>query len=148
MPSLVDAVGDSAEAHAALRALAHATRSMDVTAEGYEVIGNLMSSMQSLSQVLDQLARMHAGRRGAAVSEKRDPEIGATEAAVVAYTLRRAADEVAMIGGVMEIAHEHASKIVWQAQARSESQREAVESTPTASAPTPPSRSSESGLGL
>ncbi|MGB3376134.1 MAG: hypothetical protein WBA87_13470, partial [Microbacterium sp.] len=59
MPTFDNPVEDAMEASAALRGLAHATRTFDNPAETYPVLGELLAGVRSLRQVLDQLAAAH-----------------------------------------------------------------------------------------
>ena len=56
MPKFQDPISDADGACEALRALAHATRRFSDPAQTYDVIGNLLSAVRSLQQVLDQVA--------------------------------------------------------------------------------------------
>lgn len=54
MPTYHDPLQDAAEASEALRGLAHASRVFDNPADTYGVLGDLLSRVRSLRQVLDQ----------------------------------------------------------------------------------------------
>lgn len=66
MPTFDDPIKDAAEASAALRGLAHATRQFESPADTYPVIGDLLAGVRSLRQVLDQLAAAHIRSRAVA----------------------------------------------------------------------------------
>lgn len=60
MPTFFDPVADAGEASEALRGLAHASREFEHPQDMYGVLGDLLSGVRSLRQVLDQLATAHA----------------------------------------------------------------------------------------
>ena len=62
MPTFENPAADADEVQTALRALAHATRSIDDPRQIYSVLGSLTSAVASLSQSLHQLAAFHDGR--------------------------------------------------------------------------------------
>jgi hypothetical protein len=66
MPTFDDPLADAAEASAALRGLAHATRTFESPADTHPVIGDLLAGVRSLRQVLDQLAAAHISARARA----------------------------------------------------------------------------------
>ena len=59
MPTFEDPAADADEVGMAMRALAHATRSIDDPRQIYSVLGSLTSAVASLSQSLHQLAAFH-----------------------------------------------------------------------------------------
>ena len=59
MLTFEDPAADADEAQTALRALAHATRSIDGPRQTYSVLGSLTSSIASLRQSRHQLAALH-----------------------------------------------------------------------------------------
>ncbi|MFT4261962.1 MAG: hypothetical protein QM572_01130 [Nocardioides sp.] len=61
MPTSENPAADAAEVETALRALAHATRSIDDPRQVYSVLGSLTSAVASLSQSLHQIAAFHDG---------------------------------------------------------------------------------------
>lgn len=66
MPTFHDPRADADEASEALRGFAHASRVFDNPAETYSVLGDLLSGVRSLRQVLDQLGSAHLVHRGRA----------------------------------------------------------------------------------
>ena len=62
MPTFENPAADADEVQTALRALAHATRSIDDPRQIYSVLGSLTSAVASLSQSLHQIAAFHDGR--------------------------------------------------------------------------------------
>ncbi len=64
MPTFENPAADADEVQTALRALAHATRSIDDPRQIYSVLGSLTSAVASLSQSLHQLAAFHDGAGG------------------------------------------------------------------------------------
>lgn len=63
MPTYEDPAADADEVQAALRALAHATRSINDPRQVYAVRGSLTASVTSLRQSLHQLAEVHDSPR-------------------------------------------------------------------------------------
>ena len=84
MPTFDDPQADAAEASAALRGLAHATRAMPEPAATYPVIGDLLAGVRSLRQVLNQLADAHIHNRVHAHDDAGDQTAGATSALAAA----------------------------------------------------------------
>jgi hypothetical protein len=66
-------LADAAEASAALRGLAHATRTFESPADTHPVIGDLLAGVRSLRQVLDQLAAAHISARAQGARRRREP---------------------------------------------------------------------------
>ena len=62
MPTFENPAADADDVQAALRALAHATRSIEDPRQIYSVLGSLTSALASLSQSLHQLAAVHDGQ--------------------------------------------------------------------------------------
>ncbi|MFC5931930.1 hypothetical protein D6T64_02165 [Cryobacterium melibiosiphilum] len=56
MPTFPDPVAAADAASESMRALAHATRRIDDPSQTYDVLGNLIATVRSLGQVLDQVA--------------------------------------------------------------------------------------------
>ncbi|MDN6812755.1 MAG: hypothetical protein L0L92_00090, partial [Corynebacterium variabile] len=90
MPTFDDPVADAAEASAALRGLAHATRQFEDPAGIYSVIGDLLSGVRSLRQVLDQLAAAYIAPRARAHDDAGNQAAGATSALAAADELHQA----------------------------------------------------------
>ncbi len=113
MPTFHDPILDSAEASAALRGLAHATRDLPHPGETYPLIGELLSGVRSLRQVIDQLAATHIRYRAVAHDDAGDQTAGATSALA-------AADELHHAGTLLDAMHErlgtamlHSGRIAW-----------------------------------
>lgn len=106
MPTFEDPATDADEVQTALRALAHATRSIDDPTQIYSVLGSLTSAVASLSHSLHQIAAFHdAGAR------KSDwvPESSAKARSAsyrVSWDLHRAGEMVRQVGDVIANAHE------------------------------------------
>lgn len=99
MPTFDNPVQDAMEASAALRGLAHATRTFDNPAETYPVLGELLAGVRSLRQVLDQLAAAHIQARSRAHTDAGSQTAGATAALA-------AADELHQAGTLLDTVHE------------------------------------------
>ena len=113
MPTFQDPVVDGEEARQALRALAHATRSFDDPAQTYDVVGDLLSGLRSLEQVLDQLATAHTITEAIARTDDGDHWAGVEEAHAAALALRRASTLVARAGLALDRASQHSGRIAW-----------------------------------
>lgn len=125
MPTYHDPLKDADEASEALRGLAHASRVFDNPADTYRVLGDLLSGVRSLRQVLDQLGSAHLAHRGRAHDDDGDQTIGAAEALAAADDLHYAGT---LLDGVEERVNAvmtHSGRIAWHAPAQ-ELDREAV----------------------
>lgn len=113
MPTYTDPRRDSVEASVALRGLAHASRTFDDPADAYVVLGDLLDSVRSLRQVLDQLAEAHVSHRARAHDDDGDHGIGKEDALAAADGLHQAGtllDEVEMR---VDTAMTHSGRIAW-----------------------------------
>src|SRR5699024_10341919 len=76
MPTFYDPVSDADEASQALRGLAHASRSFEHPRDLYGVLGDVLSGVRSLRQVLDQLSTAHTEGRPQAFDDAGSAEVG------------------------------------------------------------------------
>jgi len=97
---------DADAAQQALRALAHATRSIDDPSAIYAVLGSLSSAVASLSQSLHQIAACHDFPRSRAVRVDGDPRAGRAAAHQVSWELHRAGEVLRHVGQAIDHAHE------------------------------------------
>ena len=106
MPTFENPAADADEAQTALRALAHATRSIDDPRQIYSVLGSLTSAVASMSQSLHQIASFHDGglRKGEWVPEASAKARSASYR--VSWDLHRAGEMVRQVGDVIANAHE------------------------------------------
>lgn len=125
MPTYHDPLQDAAEASDALRGLAHASRVFDNPADTYSVLGDLLSGVRSLRQVLDQVGSAHLGHRGRAHDDDGDQAIGASEALAAADDLHHAGTLLDSVEERVNAAMTHSGRIAWHAPAQ-ELDREAV----------------------
>lgn len=116
MPTFQDPAADSEEAQQALRGLAHATRVFENPADTYAVIGDLLASVGSLRQVLDQLATAHLAHRGLARDDNGDAATGARTAEAAADQLRQASVLVDQLGSRLDSASQLSGRIAWATQ--------------------------------
>lgn len=106
MPTFENPAADADEVQTALRALAHATRSIEDPRQIYSVLGSLTSAVASLSQSLHQIASFHDDRhqRSNWVSE---PSAKARSASYrVSWDLHRAGEMMRQVGETIANAHE------------------------------------------
>ena len=118
MPTFHDPVAGADEAHEVLRGLAHATRTFHDPSQTYDVIGDLLSSIRSLEQVLNQVAAAHLDHQDRTLSEAGDPAVGAAHASRAADALRAAALQLGNVEINVDLASQHSGQIVWQASRR------------------------------
>jgi hypothetical protein len=103
MPTFDNPLTDAAEASAALRGLAHATRTFEDPADTYAVLGDLLAGVRSLRQGFDQLA--------AARSRAHD-DAGAQAAGAAAALA--AADELHQAGTLLDAVHDRVDAAISQ----------------------------------
>lgn len=123
MPTFDDPRADAAEASAALRGLAHATRVMPEPAATYPVLGDLLAGVRSLRQVLDQLAAAHVDNRVLARDDDGDQAAGATSALAAADELHQAGTLLDTVEWRLDAAAQHSGRIAWHPAAPSEPAR-------------------------
>lgn len=113
MPTFENPAVDADEVQSALRALAHATRSIDDPRQIYSVLGSLTSAVASLSQSLHQLAAVHDdGRQRRAWVPESSPR-GRSAAYRVSWDLHRAAEMLRQVGETIANAHEAEAILVY-----------------------------------
>lgn len=117
MPAYHDPLADAAEASEALRGLAHASRVFDNPADTYGVLGDLLSGVRSLRQVLDQLGSAHLVHRGRAYDDDGDHAIGAAEALAAADDLHHAGTLLDGVEERVNAAMTHSGRVAWHAPA-------------------------------
>ncbi|MFF2267424.1 hypothetical protein ACFVTZ_04115 [Cellulosimicrobium cellulans] len=113
MPTFEAPLADAAEASAALRGLAHATRTFENPAGTYPVIGDLLAGVRSLRQVLDQLAAAHISARAGAYDDAGDQAAGATSALAAADELHQAGTLLDTVHDRLDAAMSHSGRIAW-----------------------------------
>lgn len=113
MPTFDNPVEDAMEASAALRGLAHATRTFDNPAETYPVLGELLAGVRSLRQVLDQLATAHINGRSRAHNDAGSQPAGATAALAAADELHQAGTLLDAVHDRVDAAMSHSGRIAW-----------------------------------
>ncbi len=106
MPTFENPAADADEVQTALRALAHATRSIDDPRQIYSVLGSLTSAVASMSQSLHEIASFHDGglRKGEWVPEASAKARSASYR--VSWGLHRAGEMIRQVGDVIANAHE------------------------------------------
>lgn len=114
MPTFDNPVEDAMEASAALRGLAHATRTFDNPAETYPVLGELLAGVRSLRQVLDQLAAAHINARFRAHTDAGSQPAGATAALAAADELHQAGTLLDTVHERVDAAMSQSGRIAWQ----------------------------------
>ncbi|TAM70258.1 MAG: hypothetical protein EPN48_05450 [Microbacteriaceae bacterium] len=113
MPTFDNPLVDAAEAQAALRVLAHATRAFSEPADTYPVIGELLAGVRSLRQVLDQLAEAHLAARASAHDDAGDQLTGARSALAAADELHQAGTLLDAAESRLDAASQHSGRIAW-----------------------------------
>ena len=113
MPTFYDPGADAGEASEALRGLAHATRSFENPQDLYSVLGDLLSGVRSLKQVLDQLATAHVENRPRAFDDHGDHATGSKDALSAADELHQAATLIDQAEERLDAAAAAASRVAW-----------------------------------
>ncbi len=114
MPTFDDPLADAAEASAALRGLAHSTRTFENPADTYPVIGDLLAGVRSLRQVLEQLAAAHIRSRGIAHDDAGNQSAGATLALAAADELHQPGTLLDTVEWRLDAASQHSGRIAWR----------------------------------
>lgn len=115
MPTFSNPVQDATETRQAVRALAHASRAFADPEDTYQVVGELLGTLRSLEQVLEQVAAAHVLHQDKAFLDNGDHEAGVDEAWAAANALRRAAELVQSAETAVDQALQHSSYIAWHA---------------------------------
>ncbi len=113
MPTFYDPGADAGEASEALRGLAHASRNFENPQDLYGVLGDLLSGVRSLRQVLDQLATAHINNRARAFDDHGDHAVGSTDALAAADELHQAATFIDQAEERLNAAASAASRVAW-----------------------------------
>ena len=113
MPTFSNPVQDATETRQAVRALAHASRTFADPEDTYQVVGELLGTLRSLEQVLEQVAAAHVLHQDKAFLDNGDHEAGVDEAWAAANALRRAAELVQSAETAVDQASQHSSYIAW-----------------------------------
>jgi hypothetical protein len=113
MPTFDDPRADAAEASAALRGLAHATRAFENPADTYPVIGDLLAGVRSLRQTLYQLGNAHIGSRDQAYDDSGNHTAGSLSAVAAADELHQAGVLLASVERHLDAASQHSGRIAW-----------------------------------
>lgn len=113
MPTFSNPVEDAAEAREAVRALAHASRAFANPADTYQVVAELLGTLRSLEQVLEQVAATHVRHQDKAFLDNGDRSGGLIEADAAARALRRASTLVGQAERSADEAAQHSGRIAW-----------------------------------
>lgn len=113
MPTFYDPGADAGEASEALRGLAHATRSFESPQDLYGVLGDLLSGVRSLRQVLDQLAAAHVNNRSRAFDDHGNHAVGSADALAAADELHQSATFIDQAEERLNAAASAASRVAW-----------------------------------
>ncbi len=145
MPTFNDPVADAGHARESVRGLAHASRVFADPADTYQVIGELLGTLRSLEQVLEQLAAAHVRDQGRAFLDNGDRSGGLIEADAAALALRHAAAAIGHAERAVDDAAQHSGRIAWHpAPAADEPGRDPFSHDPFGSPPV----ASRRGLSL
>lgn len=113
MPTFSNPVEDAADARESVRALAHASRAFRDPADTYQVVGELLGTLRSLEQVLEQVAAAHVRDQGRAFLDNGDRSGGLIEADSAARALRRAAAAIGQAERAVDVASQRSGRIAW-----------------------------------
>lgn len=113
MPTFDNPVTDAAEASAALRGLAHATRAFEDPVDTYAVLGDLLAGVRSLRQVFDQIAAAHIAARSRAHDDAGAQAAGATAALAAADELHQAGTLLDAVHDRVDAAMSQSGRIAW-----------------------------------
>lgn len=113
MPTFDAPLADAAEASAALRGLAHATRTFESPDDTYPVIGELLAGVRPLRQVLDQLAAAHINARARTHEDAGNQAAGATSALAAADELHQAGPLLDTVEWRLDAASQYSGSIAW-----------------------------------
>ena len=113
MATFEDLAADADEVQTALRALAHATRSVDDPRQIYSVLGALTSAVDSLSQSLHQLAAFHDGAAKEGGWVAGDSRAGRAAAFQVSWELHRAGEVLRHVSECVASAHSAEARITY-----------------------------------
>lgn len=116
MPTFYDPGADAGEASEALRALAYESRRFEHPQDMYGVVGDLLSGVRSLRQLLDQIATAHASNRSLAFDDSGDHSPGSRDALAAADELHQAATFIDQAEERLNSAMSAAGRIVWHAE--------------------------------
>lgn len=126
MPTYHDAHADAAEMSEAMRGLAHATRRIDRPDEMYAVLGDLLSSVRSLEQILGQLASAHDILGDRATDDAGDGPAGRSDAAATAAELRAAAALIGQAERRLDAGMGASGRIAWHPEPLPEARRDFI----------------------
>ncbi|MBX3086869.1 MAG: hypothetical protein KF742_00135 [Cryobacterium sp.] len=113
MPTFYDPGADAGEASEALRGLAHATRNFENLQDMYGVLGDLLSGVRSLRQVLDQLATAHVNNHARAFDDHGNHAVGSADALAAADELHQSATFIDQAEERLNAAASAASQVAW-----------------------------------
>lgn len=114
MSTFNNPAADAAEASAALRGLAHATRALTNPADLQGVLGDVLGGVRSLQQVLEQLATAHDSHRPRARDDDGDIDAGARLVFTASSELFDAALTLDQVEAALNLAAQASWRIVWQ----------------------------------
>lgn len=113
MPKFENPSADADEVQTALRALAHATRSIDDPRQIYPVLGSLTSAVAALSQSLHQLAAFHDAAAQKGVWVAGDSRAGRAATYQVSWELHRAGEILHQVSESIASAHHAESRLTY-----------------------------------
>lgn len=116
MPTFYDPGADAGEMSEAMRGLAHASRSFQHPRDLYGVLGDVLSSVRSLRQVLDQLAAAHVDHRSRAFDDAGDHAVGSALALNAADELHQAATLIDQAEARLDAASAASGRVAWRSE--------------------------------
>ncbi|WP_022883673.1 hypothetical protein [Glaciibacter superstes] len=114
MPDFDAPFPDAVDAYAALRRLAHETRTITTPAQMYPMLGELLGTVRALRQVLDQLATANVNHRAYALDDNGNHLAGAHSALAAADELAQAVTALDQVHDRLDQASGHSSRIAWR----------------------------------
>jgi hypothetical protein len=114
MPTFNDPGMDAREASEPLRGLAHAKRSFENPQDLYGVLGDLLSDVRSLKQVLDPLETARVQNRLRAFNDHGDHAAVTKNALAAAGELHQAATLIGQAENRLDATSSEASRIAWR----------------------------------
>lgn len=106
-----DSSTHAANAHECLRDLAHSTLHITDPGEIYDLLGDISLSMNSLSQALHQIARVHDQLEPGRARVAESTRSGRATSCAVSWEIHRAAEMLTQVAAGIDRAHQDEARI-------------------------------------